>query len=130
MSTGLTTNGSATIFKRNTTTGVWEKQIKLLNTTPASSDNFGFSVSISGDYVMVGTPRDDEGAGITNNGSVTIYKRSGSIWNIVQRFIKPNSNSEENFGASVGIDGTAGRFLVSAPQVQSGSGLVFFGKVK
>ncbi|TAD83749.1 MAG: hypothetical protein EAY75_14490, partial [Bacteroidetes bacterium] len=62
---GLTTNGSATIFKRNTTTGVWEKQIKLLNTAPASSDNFGFSVSIAGDYVMVGTPRDDEGAGIT-----------------------------------------------------------------
>jgi FG-GAP repeat len=126
---GLSYNGSATIFKRNTLTGVWELQTKLQNTSPASSDFFGQSVSLSGDYAIVGSPNNDFGPGLINNGTAIIYKRSGNIWNFVQKFTKPNSNSEEYFGNSIGIDSNAGRFLVGAPYVQS-QGMVFFGKVK
>ncbi len=126
---GLTSDGSASIFKRNITSGVWELETKLHNTAPANSDFFGSSVSISGDFAIVGTPYDDEGAGLVDNGSVSIFKRSGSIWTLVQKFTQPNSNSI-NFGTTLGIDGTVGRFLVGNPLFQGGKGVVFFGKVK
>jgi hypothetical protein len=123
-------DGAATIFKRNTTTGIWEQQVKLRNKAPADLDNFGSSVTISGDYAIIGAVGDDEGAGITDNGSTSIYKRTGNVWSLVQKFTKPNSNSGESFGTSVGIEGTSGRFLIGASGIQSGSGLVLFGKVK
>ena len=44
----------------------------LSNPTPSYGDNFGTSVSISGDYAIVGTIFDDTGAG--NSGSAYIYK--------------------------------------------------------
>ncbi|MES2650038.1 MAG: hypothetical protein V4717_24390 [Bacteroidota bacterium] len=123
-------DGSATIYKRNTTTGIWELQVKLRNTVRLDANYFGTSVSVAGDYAIIGSDGDDAGAGITDNGSATIYKRSGSVWSLVQKFTRPNTNSGDKFGTSVGIDGTAGRFLIGAPGTQNGTGLVFFGKVK
>ncbi|MES2772577.1 MAG: hypothetical protein V4722_00240 [Bacteroidota bacterium] len=123
-------DGAATIFKRNTTTGVWELQVKLRSTVRVDANYFGTSVCIAGEYAIIGSDGDDVGAGITDNGSATIYKRSGSVWSLVQKFTRPNSNSGETFGASVAIDSTAGRFLIGAPGTQNGTGLVLFGKVK
>ncbi|MES2772559.1 MAG: hypothetical protein V4722_00150 [Bacteroidota bacterium] len=127
---GLTHDGSATIFKRNTTTGVWERQLELHNTSPSSSDFFGRSVSLSGEYAIVGIGYDDEGAGLIDNGSVSIFKRNGTVWRLVQDFTLPNTNSNELFGNAVAVDGNNGRFLAAAPGVQSNTGEVFFGKVK
>ncbi len=130
---GLTDNGSASIFKRNTTSGVWEYQVKLVNQNAASSDNFGISVAISGDYAIIGAQSDDEGAGLTDNGSASIYKRYGNIWQLVQKFTHPNSVNSvtgDQFGAGIAIDGMNRRFLVGAAGAQSQMGMAFFGKVK
>jgi len=65
---GINDTGSASIFKRNNTTGAWEQQgSKLTNPNAAYFDLFGQSVSISGDYAIVGAPYDDE-SGFVNNG--------------------------------------------------------------
>ncbi|MES2650036.1 MAG: FG-GAP repeat protein [Bacteroidota bacterium] len=129
---GLSSNGSATIFKRNTTTGVWQQQVKLVDFAAGSVDLFGWYVAISGEYAIVGSPLDDEGAGFTDNGSATIFKRVGSVWQRVQKFTAPQANAHSNdqFGGGVCIDGTTGRFLVGAQFVQSSTGMAFFGKVK
>ena len=126
---GFTDNGSATFFKRNTSTGVWEYQIKLTNPAAESDDYFGNSVSISGDYVIVGAYSDDEGSGLTNNGSTIIFKRYGEVWLDIQKFTRAKPKSYEYFGTSVSIDGNTKRFLVGAFGLQSYKGLAFFGKV-
>jgi hypothetical protein len=122
-------NGSSTIFKRNTTTGAWEQQgSKLINANSASNDFFGSSVSISGDYAIVGAYSDDDG-GFTDNGSATVYKRTGNIWQSLQKVTNPQGASNDRFGVSTSIDNN-GRFLIGAYGVAGYNGMAFFGKVK
>ena len=127
---GFTNNGSATIFKRNPSTWIWESQGKLTNPDAESGDEFGISVSISNDYAIVGAYQADEGSGLTNNGSATVYRRYGNIWRVVQKFTNPGSANNDYFGSDVSIDGSTRRFLVGAYGVQNLTGMAFFGKVK
>ena len=64
-----TNSGSAYIFKRIGTE--WIRQAKLTPSDGAASGYFGYSVSISGDYALVGAYKDD-GNG-TDSGSAYIY---------------------------------------------------------
>lgn len=101
---GLSDNGSATIFRRNNSTGIWEVQVKLINDNPETNDFFGRSVDIYGDYSIVGAFGDSEG-GFTSNGSATIYKRNTSTnnWESQGKLINTNSSNGEFFGFSVSI---------------------------
>lgn len=121
---GLTNNGTATIFKRNETTGVWESQGKLINASPASNDQFGNSVAIAGDFAMVASFLDD------GTGTATVYRRYGNIWRTVQKITNPQAQAGDFFGVSCSIDASTRRFLVGSTGVQGGMGMVFFGKVK
>lgn len=95
------TAGSANIYKRNTTTDVWELQQKIIHPNYASSDKFGYSVDIDGDHAVVGAPFDDVGA--VDNGSAHIYKRNASnIW-VVLPTLYNGTNDGDNFGYKVNI---------------------------
>jgi hypothetical protein len=50
--------GAAYVFKRSWST--WIPDAKLLASSGATEDGFGFAVSISGDYAIVGAPWDDD----------------------------------------------------------------------
>ena len=58
--------GSAYVFVRSN--GQWSKQDKHTADDAAKYDNFGFSVSVSGDTIVAGAPNDNTGAG-----SIYIY---------------------------------------------------------
>ena len=62
--------GSAYIFVR--IGGIWTQQTKLIASDGAASDQFGWSVAISGNTVIVGSPSDDIDAN-TNQGSAYIF---------------------------------------------------------
>jgi FG-GAP repeat len=125
---GYVDNGSATIFKRNIITGVWDRQGgKLINSTLVNNDQFGFSVSISGNYAIVGAFLDDEGA--LDDGSASIFNRIGNIWRPLQKVTDPRGAAIDNFGVSTSIDKT-GRFLIGAIGVVNFSGMAFFGKIR
>ena len=62
-------SGSAYIFKRSGTT--WAQHAKLLPSDGAESDQFGYSVSISGDYAVVGAYFDDDNG--FKSGSAYVY---------------------------------------------------------
>ena len=56
----------------------WLEQDKLLASDGAVGDYFGYSVSIDGDYAIVGAHHDnDNGDG---SGSAYIFNRSGTAW--------------------------------------------------
>ncbi|ETR65111.1 MAG: hypothetical protein OMM_14804 [Candidatus Magnetoglobus multicellularis str. Araruama] len=72
-------SGSAYIFVKDGT--AWSQQAKLTASDGASSDHFGYNVSISGDYAIVGARYDDDNGG--DSGSAYIFKRDGTTWSEV-----------------------------------------------
>jgi len=72
-------SGSAYIFVRNGTT--WSEQAKLTASDAHAGDYFGFSVSISGSYAIVGSKNDDDKG--LNSGSAYVYQRDGESWNFL-----------------------------------------------
>lgn len=126
---GLTDNGSATIYQRNTTTGIWESQGKLTNENGGNDDWFGTSVSINNEYVMIGSPSDDF-SGITNLGSVTIFRRYENVWVYHLKFSMPIKSTNSSFGNSVSIDPAGARFVIGSPGVNLARGLAFFGRAR
>lgn len=88
----------------------FEQTLKALANDRADGDEFGFSVSISGDYAAVGAYREDEdpaGANpFMNAGSVYIFKKgSGDIWAFQQKITPLDRRQGDEFGYSVSISG-------------------------
>ncbi|MDZ4772215.1 MAG: FG-GAP repeat protein [Planctomycetota bacterium] len=81
----------------------------------AASDHFANAVAISGDTLVVGAPSEDSNAtGVNGNesnnsapgaGAAYVFVRTGTTWT-QQAYLKAsNTNSGDNFGAAVAIDG-------------------------
>jgi len=101
--------GSAYIFERDGS-GNWNEVQKIVASDRAEGDYFAYSVSISGNYVLVGAPWEDEDAGggntLNNAGSAYIFERDGSgNWNEVQKIVASDRAAVDQFCASVDISG-------------------------
>ena len=92
--------GSAYIFRR--TGGAWIQEAKLIASDGSYGDYFGFSVSISGDYAIVGAYHDDT-ATRSDQGSAYIFQRSGTVWIQQVKLWANDGASGDNFGRSVAI---------------------------
>ncbi len=90
--------GSAYVFVRSA--GVWSEQQKLTASDGAAFEEFGSSVAIGGDTVIVG----DEGDGF-GQGSAFVFTRSGGIWSEHQKLTAGDGSRQ--FGHSVAMDGDA-----------------------
>ena len=124
---GANTNqGSASIYQLSG--GAWEWMNKITDANGAAGDLFGFSVSIFGNYAIVGAPTDDVGANATQ-GSASIYQKIGLGWQKLQYVTDPGGNSGDGFGGSVSIDFDNKRFIIGAYGYAGSSGKVVFGKI-
>ncbi len=97
--------GSAFIFRR-TGINTWDSGTKIVSPNPGGWDGFGVSVSISGDYAIVGAASYTTGR-FSGNGTAYIFRRTGeNAWDSVVQ-IKPDISSfwVDNFGRSVAISG-------------------------
>jgi FG-GAP repeat/LVIVD repeat len=117
--------GAAIIYKYNGSGWVLNQQL----TDPASAPNdfFGISVSISGNYAIVGTSADF--IGTSPQGSSTIYTRIGAGWQKLQFISDPNGVQFDGFGIATAIDGATLRFLIGAKDFSNFSGKAVFGKI-
>ncbi len=93
--------GSAYIFERSGSN--WIQRAKLTASDGAADDGFGLSVSMSGDYVIVGAPLDDDN-GIFS-GSAYIFERIGSDWIQRAKLTANDGGADDGFGESVSISG-------------------------
>ncbi len=93
--------GSAYIFERSG--GNWIQQAKITATDGAASDYFGSSVSISGNYAIVGASGDDDNGHYS--GSAYIFERSGSVWFQRTKIRADDGAAYDSFGSSVSISG-------------------------
>jgi hypothetical protein len=102
--------GSAYVFTRSG--GVWTQQQKLIASDAAAKDNFGYSIAISGETVVVGT-QGGHGANGVAKGSAYVFTRSCGVWTQQQKLIASNAEALGNFGLSVAISGET--VVVGAP---------------
>ncbi|MFC2101284.1 FG-GAP repeat protein, partial [Bacteroidota bacterium] len=86
----------------------WNEVIKAVASDRAASDEFGNSVSISGNYAIIGAHTEDEDAAggnyMAGAGSAYIFERDGSgNWNQVQKIVASDRSTGDEFGTSVSI---------------------------
>lgn len=105
--TPIQSAGSAYIFKN--TAGTWAQMQKIVASDRGTNDEFGNSVSISGDYAIVGAMEEDHnltgGQTMLSAGSSYIFKNNAGTWSQVQKIIAPDRDAGDAFGNSVAISG-------------------------
>jgi hypothetical protein len=110
---GNTHQGCAYIFTRNGST--WTQQAKLTASDGAAYDEFGISVSLDGDYAVIGAHFDDD-ATVLDKGSAYIFNK-GAGWYDNQpyqaKLIASNGGSQDRFGSDVSI--SADYVIIGAP---------------
>jgi len=99
--------GSAYIFKNYSDT--WIEEQKIVASDRYVEDYFGYSVSISNNYVIVGAYYEDEdelgSETISGAGSVYIYENNEGVWSQVNKVVSSDRNENDRFGYSVSISG-------------------------
>lgn len=117
--------GAIYVYVRDGTS--WRQQAYIKASNPDRFDQFGVSLDLDGDTLVVGAPFEYSNAtginGDQNNeeaffaGAVYVFTRSGETWS-QQAYIKAsNTNGSDYFGWSVAISGDT--LVVGAPQESS-----------
>jgi hypothetical protein len=105
----LNSAGSAYIFKRNANDGSWKQSKKIVASDREASDMFGVSVSISGDYAIVGAYNEDQDKGggntLSDAGSAYIFKNTAGNWAQTNKIVASDRDGSDLFGFSVAISG-------------------------
>ena len=106
---GAPAAGAVYVFARNGTS--WSQQAYLKASNTNSFDEFGFSVSVSGDTVVAGAREEDSRAtgvngeqgdnGAPASGAAYVFERSGTSWS-QQAYLKASNTGEADaFGHTV-----------------------------
>ena len=108
--------GAAYIFHNDA--GTWKFVKKLTADPQVAGEEFGISVAISGDYVVVGSYKDDEDANeenpLADAGSIYIYgKDVGTGWGLIKKIVPTDREAGDVFGFTVAISGNY--VVVGAP---------------
>ncbi|PJZ58943.1 putative Ig domain-containing protein [Leptospira barantonii] len=121
--------GAVYVFVRNAS--VWGFEAGIRPSNPTTVNYFGFSLSVFGDTIAVGTYWEDGNENkvlngttastdnsLPGSGAVYVYQRAGTIWT-QQSYIKaPNVQSNDWFGYSVALSGDT--IVSGAPQEDGG----------
>lgn len=108
--------GSVYVFVRSGVT--WSQQQKLTAGDAAAGDQFGVSVAISGDSIVVGSFGDD-----SFRGSVYVFTRNGAIWSQQQKLTAGDGLADDEFGWSVSVNGET--FVSGAHRDDGGRGSAY-----
>jgi hypothetical protein len=114
--------GAAYVFTHSG--GVWSQQAYLKASNAESEDEFGATIAISGDTLVVGAPCEDSSAtggeadnSASNAGAAYVFTRSGGVWSQLTYLKASNAEVGDRFSASVAISGDT--VVVGAPYEDS-----------
>ncbi|MEY2407389.1 MAG: trimeric autotransporter adhesin [Verrucomicrobiota bacterium] len=104
-------SGAAYVFVR--TGGTWTQQAYLKASNSRAGDDFGFSVAIATDTIVVGALYESGSAtgvngtqnifGAADSGAAYVFQRSGTVWT-QQAYLKAaNAGAGDHFGAAVAV---------------------------
>ena len=101
---GQSSAGAAYVFTRSGSS--WSQQAKLVASDAAFADSFGESVSIDGNYAIIGAYREDPGTPtLSSAGSAYVFTRYGSGWSQQAKLVASDKAAGDYFGTSVSISG-------------------------
>jgi hypothetical protein len=105
--------GAAYVFVRNA--GVWSEQQRLVASDANDFDDFGRSVSLSGETALIGAPIDGNTAAAQQGaGAAYAFVRSGTAWSEQQKLAPSDGLPADAFGQAVGLSGDTA--VVGAPR--------------
>ena len=84
--------------------GAWQSVSKLLAADGETLDNFGNSISLSGNQVLVGAWAEDP-SGLDFAGSAYVFAKDGANWHQTQKLVASDAHVNSGFGESVAING-------------------------
>ena len=99
---GMDGAGSAWVFVRNGTT--WTEQATLVASDAAEGANFGDSVAVSGNTILIGASA-AAGSGGAFQGAAYVFTRSGTAWTEQARLAASDGATGDSFGNAVALDG-------------------------
>lgn len=89
---------------------VWTEVITLSAGDAQASDLFGQAVAVDGEWLVVGSPFDDDAG--SASGAVYVYQRLAGAWTFDGKLVPLALEAGDNFGSAVAIDGT--RLVIGA----------------
>ena len=96
------TSGQAYAFVRNGAT--WSQEAILVPGDASFDDDFGSAVSLRGDVVLIGSPKDDDQG--LDSGSAYRFQRAGpGAWFEAGKMSEPTGGADDRFGNDVALDG-------------------------
>ncbi|MCK4341950.1 MAG: hypothetical protein KAY37_09535 [Phycisphaerae bacterium] len=101
-SQGGTWVGAAYVFRYDDGVG-WVQEQKLQASGGQGWDEFGWSVSLSGDVALIGAFGDDDKG--TTSGSAYVFRYNGSSWIQEQKLLASDGAANDRFGDSVAVWG-------------------------
>ncbi len=109
-------SGAAYVFKR--TGNSWSQEAYLKSSNSGSADWFGYTVSVSGDTIVVGAYQEDSNQTTITNGTTSsddnsvsgsgaayVFKRTGSTWSQEAYLKAPNLENSDYFGTKTSVSG-------------------------
>ncbi|MBI4717886.1 MAG: hypothetical protein HY763_08795 [Planctomycetes bacterium] len=115
-------SGSAYVFRWTGST--WVQDAKLTALDAAAGDQFGSSVAISGDTVLIGAPYDDDRG--TSSGSAYVFQRVGTVWTQSAKLNAPDGVANALFAFSLAMQATQAAIGAETdPQAAAGAGAVY-----
>ena len=119
--------GSVYYYKYNGGTGKWgilnsgpyKEDVLIEHGTPAAFDRFGCSISINGNYMIIGA----SGKGGGGKGKACVYKYQGGNWVHVKDIVGSTSANNDEFGHKVQVLGNLA--YVSAPNHNTNRGIIY-----
>ena len=95
-------SGSAYVFRTSDGGATYDQVAKLTAADAAAEDQFGVSVAIDGDTIVIGAYKDNSG-----RGSVYVFRTTdgGATYGQVAKLTASDAAEDDYFGRSVAIDG-------------------------
>jgi hypothetical protein len=97
-----TTSGSVYVYHR--VNGNWVLEARILAPDAASGDEFGYTVCLAGDDLIVGAVAKHNGA-VNYQGAAYVFHRNGQNWPLQQKLLASDGTANAFFGGEVEISG-------------------------
>ena len=113
--------GAAYVFVRSGTT--WSQQAKLKASDGDADDEFGISVAVDGETIVVGAHEDDDAG--SDSGSAYVFVRTGTTWSEQVKLVASDASSPSHFGIAVAVSGDTALIGAKFDAAFFGSSYVF-----
>ncbi len=103
--------GIVSVYKFNGTSWIEEQLIQ--STDIAAGDLFGHSLALNQNTLIVGAPREDDGA--AGAGAIYIFERVGATWSQTEKLLSDEPTASEYMGERISYDPTTETIVAAAP---------------